>query len=192
MSSEQPEKPQVVAFRDHEVITPDTRKFRRMMRKAIAGEPDPVQSAERALGRLSGDFAAWMQEECGRLDAARRNVKNEQLSPETCQALFLAAHDIKGDGQTFGFPEVARAADSLCRLLEHTPDLTTVPMSIIDQHVDAIRAIVREHARDDIGEIAGTLTKKLRAVTDEFLIVKNQDRPEILKVIQSASPSPGE
>jgi chemotaxis protein histidine kinase CheA len=192
MSSGQPETPKVVAFRDHEVITPDTRKLRRTLRNATPEEPDPVKSAERALARLSGDFANWMQDECGRLDAARRKVKNDQLSQETSQALFLAAHDIKGDGKTFGFPEVARAADSLCRLLEHTPDLKKIPMSIIDQHVDAIRAIVREHARADIGAIASALTAKLRTVTDEFLIVENQDRPEILKVIQSPTLPSGE
>jgi chemotaxis protein histidine kinase CheA len=192
MSSGQPEKPKVVAFRDHEVITPDTRKLRRTLRNAAPDEPDPVEAAEQALSRLSVDFAIWMQEECTRLDVARRKVKNEQLSQETSQALFLAAHDIKGAGKTFGFPEVARAADSLCRLIEHSPDLKKIPMSIIDQHVDAIRAIVREHARADIGAIAGVLTGKLRTVTDEFLIVENQDRPEILKIIQSQSLPSGE
>jgi chemotaxis protein histidine kinase CheA len=192
MSSGQPEKPKVVAFRDHEVITPDTRKLRRTLRNAAPDEPDPVEAAEQALSRLSVDFAIWMQEECTRLDAARRKVKNEQLSQETSQALFLAAHDIKGAGKTFGFPEVVRAADSLCRLIEHSPDLKKIPMSIIDQHVDAIRAIVREHARADIGAIAGVLTEKLRTVTDEFLIVENLDRPEILKIIQSQSLPSGE
>jgi chemotaxis protein histidine kinase CheA len=192
MSSGQPEKPKVVAFRDHEVITPDTRKLRRTLRNGSPDEPDPVEAAERALQRLAGDFANWMQEECGRLDTARRKVKNDQLSQETSQALFLAAHDIKGAGKTFGFPEVARAADSLCRLLEHTPDLKKIPMAIIDQHVDAIRAIVREHARADIGAIASVLTEKLRTVTDEFLVVENQDRPDILKVIKSPTSPSGE
>ena len=45
---------------------------------------------------------------------------------------------------------MAPAADSLCRLLEHTPDLATIPLAIVDQHVDAVRAIVREYARSDI------------------------------------------
>jgi chemotaxis protein histidine kinase CheA len=192
MSTGQPEKPKVVAFRDHEVITPDTRKLRKSLRQALPGEADPIESAERALGRLSGDFAGWMKDECERLDAARQKVRNNELSQETSQALFLAAHDIKGDGKTFGFPEVARAADSLCRLIEHSPNLKKIPLTIIDQHVDAIRAIVREHARADIGEIASALTAKLRTVTDEFLIAENQERPEILKVIQSPSLIPGE
>ena len=69
---------------------------------------------------------------------------------------------MKGDSGTFGYPAVAPAADSLCRLLEHTPDLTRIPLAIIDQHVDAVRAIVREYARADIAVIAHALTAKLR------------------------------
>src|SRR6266568_1769515 len=183
MASAQPDRPKVVALKDHEVITPDTRKLRRMMRAALPGEPDPVEAAERALSRISGDFHLWMKDECARLDAARRNVKDNELSKETSQELYLAAHDIKGDGGTFGFSEVVRAAGSLCRLIEYSPELKKIPMAIIDQHVDAIRAIVREHARPDIGKIAGALVETLRSVTDEFLVAENQHRPDVLRAL---------
>jgi HPt (histidine-containing phosphotransfer) domain-containing protein len=185
MASEKPEKPKVVSFRDHEVITPDTRKLRKAVRAAVPGEPDQVEAAERALGRLAGDFNVWMHDECDRVDAARRNAGKHGLTHENCQELFFAAHNIKGDAATFGYPEMARAADSLCRLLEHTPDLSKVPLAIIDQHVDALRAIVREHDRPDIGTIAGALSDKLRAVTDEFLLAENQDRPDVLRLIKT-------
>ena len=186
MVSADHEKPKVAAFKDHEVITPDTRKLRRTMRVPLPGEPDPVEAAERALSRLSGDFQLWMNDECARLDAARLNAKANGLSTETSQELFLAAHDIKGDAGTFGFAEAVRAADSLCRLIEYSPELKNIPMAIIDQHVDAIRAIVREHARADIGQIAGALVEKLRAVTDEFLLAENQHRPEVLRSLRDA------
>src|SRR5688572_2723189 len=133
-----------------------------------------------------------MNDECHRLDAARQRVKEQGLSKETRQELFLAAHDVKGDAHTFGFPEVVPAAESLCRLLEHTPDLTRIPLSIVDQHVDAVRAIVREYARSDIAAIASALTGKLRAVTDEFLIAENQHRPDVLKTIKSPTLASGE
>ena len=118
-----------------------------------------------------------MHDECARLDAARRKVRDNGLSRQTRQELFLAAHDVKGDSGTLGYPEVAAAADSLCRLLEHTPDLTKIPLAIVDQHVDAVRAIVREHGRADIAAIAAALTGKLRAVTDEFLVRKTGTVP---------------
>jgi hypothetical protein len=87
---------------------------------------------------------------------------------------------------------VIPAADSLCRLLEHSPDLGKIPIAIVDQHVDAVRAIVREHGRPDNAAVAAALIRKLRAVTDEFLVRENVSRPEVLKTIQSPSLAPGE
>jgi hypothetical protein len=99
---------------------------------------------------------------------------------------------VKGDSATFGYPLVVPAADSLCRLLEHTPDLTKIPLAIVDQHVDAMRAIVREYARADIVQVAAALTNRLRQVTDEFLVAENRHRPDYLKSIASPPIMPGE
>jgi hypothetical protein len=75
---------------------------------------------------------------------------------------------------------LAAAADSLCRLIEHTPDMRKIPLSLVDQHVDAVRAIYREYSRSDAKEVAAVLTKRLREVTDEFLVDQNQHRPDYL------------
>ena len=72
------------------------------------------------------------------------------------------------------------------------PNLTRIPLAIIDQHVDAVRAIVREHGRADISAITAALTSKLRIVTDEFLVKENRHRPDVLKAIQSPALVPGE
>src|SRR3954453_5585664 len=191
MASAKRSKADTVTYGDHEVITPDTTKLRKMVRAALPGEEDRIARAEAALAAISGDFSNWMQDECARLDTARRKVRELGLSVKTRQELFLAAHDLKGDSGTLGYPEVAAAADSLCRLLEHTPDLTKIPLAIVDQHVDAVRPIVRghpsvrEHKRPDVAAIAAALTGKLRAVTDEFLVKENRHRPNVLKAIQN-------
>ena len=54
----------------------------------------------------------------------------------------------------------------------------------------SVRAIVREHARDDINQIAEALTSKLRGVTDEFLVRENRDRPDKLKLVMAPSIQP--
>ena len=192
MASGKSSKPDVVTYGDHEMITPDTRKFRRTVRTALPGDDDPIARAEAALAAISGDFSNWMHDECARLDTARHKVRELGLSTQTRQELFLSAHDLKGDAGTLGYPEVGAAAESLCRLLEHTPDLTKIPLAIVDQHVDAVRAIVREHDRADVAQIAAALTGKLRAVTDEFLLRENRHRPDVLKVIQGPALVPAE
>ncbi|HZP70936.1 MAG TPA: Hpt domain-containing protein [Pseudolabrys sp.] len=153
-------------------------------------DDDPVARAEKALAALAPEFSSWMDTECERLDSVRRKILAEGLTDPNKDALFRAAHDIKGEAATFGYPAVASAAESLCRLLEHTPDRSRIPAALIAQHVDAVRAIHREYARSDAKELAAALTRRLREVTDDFLIRENRDRPEVLKLLQSPPIAP--
>lgn len=187
------DKPGVTTFTDHEVIvTPN--QLRKAVQKVgfMLANDDPVARAEAALAQLSSEFTTWMYSECDRLDAARREIKESGLDKKNVDALYHAAHDIKGEADTFGYPAVAPAAESLCRAVEHTPDQVRLPLELIDQHVDAIRAIIREYARPDVEQIASALTKKLRDVTDEYLIAVNQHRPDYLQSILSPPTAPDE
>jgi len=190
MSQDRNDGPTVARYPDHEVIVPPNR-----LQKAVTvAKPvgyDPIARAEEALGNLAGEFTEWMDSECSKLDEARQLLKTAGFTEETRDALFRCAHDIKGEAATFGFPLVAPPADSLCRLIEHTPDMAQIPLELVDQHVDAIRAIVRENSRTDIEEVAWSLTRRLREVTDEFLRHENRDRPEILKIVMAPSLVPG-
>lgn len=176
------EPPAVATFPDHEVITPPN-KLRKAIRTATLHDDDPVARAEQALADLSPEFSAWMQQECDRLDLARCQIVEIGLNKATREALFHAAHDIKGEAATFGYPAVAAAAESLCRLLEHTPSMDRIPVPLVEKHVDAVRAIIREYSRSDAEAMAATLTRRLREVTDEFLVSENGDRPDHLEAI---------
>jgi HPt (histidine-containing phosphotransfer) domain-containing protein len=189
MAKSRLDKPSVATFADHEVITPPN-KLRQVMSMVAKSDDDPVKRAEHALQQMSGQFSSWMDAECERLDEARRNIKAQGFNPPTRDALFLAAHDIKGEAKTFGYPRAAAPADSLCRLIEHTPDMSRIPLTLVDQHVDAVRAIVRESARADIAEVAGALTRRLRQVTDEFLGNENRHRSDEIKDILAPDLAP--
>lgn len=193
MRQAKPAKPSIATYADHEVITPPNR-LRGAVSTVRTRNPadDPVARAEQALAQLSGEFSGWMNEECERLQAARSDAKKKGFSKSTHEALFHAAHDIKGEAATFGFPWVAALAGSLCRLIEHTPDMTRIPFTLVDQHVDAIRAIVRESARPDIATVADKLMRKLREVTEDFLAQENRDRPDYLDGILAPPLASGE
>ncbi|HTK14312.1 MAG TPA: Hpt domain-containing protein [Xanthobacteraceae bacterium] len=174
---------------DHEVIqTPNT--LRKHVSQIADSDPDdPVARAERALAELSSEFAGWMDEEVGRLEDARGHVKAHGFIKQTHEEFFHAAHDIKGAAATFGYPGAAEIADSLCRLVEHTPDMRRIPITLVDQHVDAVRAIIRTKT-DASDPVVDQLIRRLREVTDEFLIHENRHRPEYLDGIAGLSPKP--
>jgi HPt (histidine-containing phosphotransfer) domain-containing protein len=80
-----------------------------------------------------------MHAECERRDVARREVASRGFTKKTYDELFRAEHDIKGEAATFGYPTVGTVAHSLCRLIEHTPDVSRIPLTLVEQHVDAVR-----------------------------------------------------
>ena len=192
MAKDRPAAVQIEAFADHHVIT-QPNPLRKVLRR-VAGRDldDPVARAEKALAGLSGEFKNWMAIEADRLSAAHAVVLRDGFSDVTREELFRAAHDIKGDATTFGFPSASAAAESLCRIIEHAPDLDEVPSDLIAHHINAIQAIVRQRTKLDTAATAGELSKQLRGIADAFLTHANRDRPEHLEAVLAPSIAPAE
>src|SRR3974390_312074 len=183
---------EIKTFATHKVIT-QSNPLRKVLRRLDHKDADdPVARAEKALAGLSGEFKTWMLTEAARLSTAHAAAAKSGFSPEACDELFRAAHDIKGDAATFGYPSAAAAAESLCRIIEHAPELDKVPPELIKHHINAIQAIVRDHTRLDTVRMSTELSRKLRGVADEYLMHVNRDRPEHLEAIMSPSIVPGE
>jgi len=153
---------------------------------------DPVGRAEQALAGLSGEFKQWMAVEVNRLSAAYAAVRKNGFTAEARDELFRAAHDIKGDAATFGYPSAAVIAESLCRVVEHAPDLEKVPAELFSHHINAIQAIVHENTRLDSLSVSSQLGRRLRKVADEYLAHVNRDRPEHLEAIMAPSIVPAD
>lgn len=175
----------VTRFNDYELIVPPNR-LKKAVRRIAADDVDPLADAERALERLSGEFETWMHDECARLDEARQFIHNHGVSDTARQNLFRAAHDIKGHAATLGFPMAAEVADSLCRVIDRSADLSQVPLSFIDQCVDSVRAIIREHRNSNADQTAEELAKQLRVLAKEILPVESEAAAET----GEAGPSP--
>ncbi|GIQ78688.1 Hpt domain-containing protein [Bradyrhizobium sp. RD5-C2] len=192
MAKDKPGTIEVKSFRTHHVITQPNPLRKVLLRVPESDLDDPVGRAEKALAGLSGEFKEWMTIEADRLSAAHATVQREGFNDKTREELFRAAHDIKGDAATFGYPSAAAAAESLCRIIEHAPDLATVPQQLIAHHINAVQAIVRNRTKLDTAVVAGVLSKQLRGIADEFLTHANRDRPEHLEAILAPSIAPSE
>lgn len=192
MAKEKPGSLQIKSFADHHVITQPNPLRKVLLRVPDSDLDDPVGRAEKALAGLSGEFKNWMTIEADRLSAAHAAILGDGFTSENREELFRAAHDIKGDAATFGFPSAGAAAESLCRIIEHAPDLDLVPADLIAHHINAIQAIVRERTKLDTAVMASALSKQLRGVADEFLVKVNRDRPEHLEAILAPSIVPAE
>jgi hypothetical protein len=177
MSKVAPAQTEETHYEDHSVIVPPHRLKTAIMHTSEPGEiaMDVIEKAEAALAALKDEFEGWMDSECERLEAARQALHHAGASGPTIKMLFLAGHDIKGDAATLGFPLAGRIAGSLCRLLDHAPDPKRCPIVLIDRHVEAIRAAVRESVRDVSEPIGAEVAEQLAILVEKFLAAELKD-----------------
>ncbi len=183
---------EVKRYADHQVIT-QPNPLRKVLRRVADDDiDDPVARAEKALSDLSGEFRQWMEIEVGRLADAHAAILRNGFTEKARDELFRAAHDIKGDAVTFGYPPAGAVAESLCRIVEHAPDLARVPPDLIAHHINAIQAIVHEHTKLDTISMSNELSQRLRRIADDYLARVNHDRPEHLEAVLAPSIAPAD
>lgn len=123
-------------------------------------DPKIIQQAEKAVENLRVEFDGWLNIDITSLNNAyaaftkARDAKN-------ADALFRAAHDLRGQAQTFEYPLIARIASSLAKLIEGMQAREAVPLPLVAAHVDAIHVIHRDKIKDVSNLIAITLAEEL-------------------------------
>lgn len=158
-----------------------TRKVRKIRSKSPAD--DPVKRAEAALKQLSVHFDDWMSDSVALIVEARRAwTAAGHVDPDALGTFFRAVHDLKGQATTLGFPLATRIATSLCALLERIPSDDAagipVPVEMIDRHVEALNAIVRENAHGSDDPVGSELTSALVGLADAYIARHGGDPDE--------------
>ncbi len=122
-----------------------------------------IAKAEEALKAMSAQFGQWLQDEITKLDAAQMAIRTQGLTQETAEGLYFRAHDLKGLGSTYQYPIVTRMAGSLCKLLDDPARRTEAPIVLLDAHIDAIKAVVRDEIQTDEHPVGRELAETLEA-----------------------------
>lgn len=103
-----------------------------------------IAKAEEALKAMSGQFAQWLDDEIVKLDKAQADIRAQGYNVQTAEFLYMRAHDLKGLGTTYQYPLVTRMAGSLCKMMDDPAKRMAAPMVLLDAHIDAIKAVVRD------------------------------------------------
>ncbi len=143
------------------------------LRAKVGGMPaldaTAIAKAEEALKALSANFDQWLQDEITKLEHARGAVRQHGLTSQTAEALYFRAHDLKGLGATYEFPLVTSLASTLCKLIDDGDKRLNAPLLLIDAHIDAIKAVVRDGIRDPSHPVGRALTSELEKQVNAHL-----------------------
>jgi chemotaxis protein histidine kinase CheA len=127
-----------------------------------------IKRGEAAMESLKSEFCEWLTSDVARLVESREQFAATP-SPERRAKLFRAAHDLKGQAETFGYPLIARMAASLTKLLDEIGLARAVPLGLADAHVAAIRIVFRDKITNAADPTASALAAELEARVREAL-----------------------
>lgn len=87
---------------------------------------------------------------------------------EIVKKIYLKSQSLKAMGETFGFPLLTQAGESLCHLLWQLPrEQTTAPLTIrgVEAHIRTMKLIVAQNIKHDGGAVGAELIATLRALS---------------------------
>ncbi len=140
---------------------------------------DATKKADRAVNKLSVQFPAWMQGESDRLSNIRLEMAQNGYTAERLDQLFTCAHDIKGQASTYGYPVAGIIGKLLADLIENAPAGIKIPLAVIDQHVDTIRAIIRQDLKGDGNAQTNNIIEGLRVLDHTTLKKLHANAPTL-------------
>lgn len=112
---------------------------------------------------MSEDYPDWVSGLIGKLQEQHgRCVDSPEMRADCFEAINHIAHDMKGQGGTFGYPLITTFSDSLYGFtIKRSGDITDNQIELVKSHIDSMRAIIRGRVSGDGGEIGQKLTKGL-------------------------------
>jgi HPt (histidine-containing phosphotransfer) domain-containing protein len=148
-----------------EMIDPRDAGVRRLNISAPVFGADALARAEDELGAMDGQMAAWLEAIIERLQQARLTADASSWDEISAEAVHSAAHDLKGIGETCGFPLSTQIAASLCRLIETDAGKAAAQKdpALACAHIDALRAVVRDNVTTEADPIGRTLLRALES-----------------------------
>ena len=155
------------------------KEFSAAFNEVCCGEREPIwrlsvllsgdrASDEEAMEGLKSEFADWIADDVRKLIDARTRY-SQTPDADSRAALLRVAHDIKGQAPTFNYPLIARVAGSLSRMIGELPATASIPVALVDAHVNAIQVIHKLAMQDTNDKTAQALCAELDARVDEVL-----------------------
>ncbi|MEO5335968.1 MAG: Hpt domain-containing protein [Magnetospirillum sp. WYHS-4] len=148
---------------------PDTLKSK--VREGGPGAVDlaALERAEAVIANLTDSYLQWVQEDLVKIQTAYDALAAAPEAERKAAAdrVFQVAHDIKGQGGSFGYNLMTVIGNSLCRFIEREPDPSPKHVDVIKVHVDSLKLVIAQNLKGDGGPLGEKLLAGLNAVIDK-------------------------
>lgn len=137
--------------------------------EAIRIDQAALDKANAALEQMKEDYPDWVQkhiEELRLCHARCVDTPGERLKHYA--RMREIAHDMKGQGGTFGYPLITTFATSLYEFVGPRAGTTDNHIEVIKSHIDSMSAVIKDRVKGSGGEIGMALTKGLHEAIERY------------------------
>jgi hypothetical protein len=121
--------------------------------------------AQAAVADLAQNFAESARADLDRCSAALKAAREQPATrADGVKDIYGIAHNLKGQGSSFGYPLITRIGQSLCMLTRRHRDFSDADLGVVQAHLDAIRLILTKDIKGDAGEIGDKLAARLETL----------------------------
>jgi hypothetical protein len=118
--------------------------------------------AQAAVADLAKSYGANTIADLDRCAALLKTAQaNAESRAGSIKQLYGIAHNIKGQGSSFGYPLVTRIGHSLCTLVRQERAFTDSDLGVVQAHLDALRLILVKEIKGEGGEVGAKLAARL-------------------------------
>ncbi len=126
---------------------------------------EALEVADTAVAELATNYPQRAGEKVSELDRAFEALPASGDARDSIAALFDIAHDIRGEGGSFGFPLVTAIAENLCKVLEDKSQASESLQAAIRVHIGALKLVLSEPIKGDGGERGAELLDGLQKIS---------------------------
>ncbi len=121
-----------------------------------------LASAQAAVEGLHDTFVAELHKSVDQLtETQARLISGQTHTVSSIRELFGIAHEVKGQGRTFGFDLASAICEALCALLSRVDPHHPKLVQSIDTHIEALRFVSNQGLHGDGGDVGTTLVRSL-------------------------------
>lgn len=129
-----------------------------------------LASAEKKIQGASLGFGHSVAGDIEKALAALDGMDPDDDGEETNAAVFRVAHDLKGQGTTFGFPLVTQIAGLLCDFIRSIKSFSSEDsVSVVRAHLSALQLVLKQNIKGEGDEAARQLVDKLALAATRVL-----------------------
>lgn len=135
-----------------------------------AVDASTIDRAEEAIAGMADQYLEWVQEDLKRLDEAFTALAAASGDrAEEVDGVFQVAHDMKGQGGSFGYDLVTAIGNQLCRLIEKLETVGEPEVNAIRVHIDAMKLVIAQKMKGNGGKAGDQIMFGLEKIMEKLL-----------------------